>query len=315
MIDAAAPDSEQSPQRRVILCADDFAISDGVSRGIEELAALNRLSATSAIVTLPTWQHHAPHLSALRPRLAIGLHLNLTLGAPTGSMPRLAPDNRLPSMRRLTAWSLSGKIDRSEIAAEVGRQLARFAADTGHEPDFIDGHQHAHALPAVRAGLVRALIERYDTAPEHPTEHPTEPPPVRPLVRDPCDSLSTIFQRRVAVTKAASINALATGFRDLVRGAGFATNDTFAGVTSFSTRGKFATELAAFMRAAGACHIVMCHPGYPDAELAALDPVLERRHHELETLSSLPGLPEKIWHPDRSPGAAGVAWPREATAP
>ncbi len=303
MIDAAAPDTQQSPQRRVILCADDFAISDGVSRGIEELAASQRLSATSAIVTLPTWQHYAPRLTALRPHTAIGLHLNLTLGAPTGSMPRLAPSNRLPTMGRLTAWSLTGKIDRSEIAAEVARQLARFADETGHEPDFIDGHQHAHALPAVRAGLVRALIERYETA------------PMRPLVRDPCDSLRTIFQRRVAVTKAASINALATGFRDLVRGAGFDTNDTFAGVTSFSTRRKFATELDAFMRSAGACHIVMCHPGYPDAELAALDPVLERRRQELETLGSLPGLPERIWHPDRSPGAAGVDWPREATAP
>ncbi|KAB2849833.1 MAG: ChbG/HpnK family deacetylase, partial [Hyphomicrobiaceae bacterium] len=49
----------------VLLCADDYAISAGVSRGIAELAEARRISAASAIVTLPRWVDDGPALAAL----------------------------------------------------------------------------------------------------------------------------------------------------------------------------------------------------------------------------------------------------------
>ena len=39
--------------RNVILCADDFGLADGVSRGIVELAEMGRLSATGAMTNMP----------------------------------------------------------------------------------------------------------------------------------------------------------------------------------------------------------------------------------------------------------------------
>ena len=42
--------------RSVILCADDFGLADGVSRGIVELAWKGRLSATGAMTNMPGWR-------------------------------------------------------------------------------------------------------------------------------------------------------------------------------------------------------------------------------------------------------------------
>lgn len=45
--------SGEEPPANILLVADDFAISEGVTEGIEQLARAHRISATSAIVTLP----------------------------------------------------------------------------------------------------------------------------------------------------------------------------------------------------------------------------------------------------------------------
>ena len=65
-------------------------MTEGISRAIGELAAAQRLSATSVMVTSPHWPATAPRLAVHRGHLSIGLHLNLTLGRPLGPMPRLA---------------------------------------------------------------------------------------------------------------------------------------------------------------------------------------------------------------------------------
>jgi predicted glycoside hydrolase/deacetylase ChbG (UPF0249 family) len=284
----------------VILCADDYAISEGVSRAIEELAAAGRLSAASALVTLPTWRAHGPRLAALRPRIAIGLHVNLTLGAPLGPMSGLAPSGSLPPLRNLLMRGLAGRLDTAEIAAEISRQIDRFETATGHAPDFIDGHEHVHVLAGVRDGLIRAVTSRFAAE--------------RPLIRDPADRVAAIIARGGPFWKALALSALAAGFGARVRGAGFPTNRGFAGVSAFDTTVSFARELERFFRHPGSCHIVMCHPGYADTELARLDPVVGRREQELEALMNAPGLDKVIWHVRRSSEDRMPIWPAAVAA-
>ncbi|MFT7116284.1 MAG: putative glycoside hydrolase/deacetylase ChbG (UPF0249 family), partial [Rhodoferax sp.] len=62
----------------VILCADDFAVHAGASRGIAELALLGRLSATSVMVLSPRWTQDVALLQDLRDRIDVGLHLDWT---------------------------------------------------------------------------------------------------------------------------------------------------------------------------------------------------------------------------------------------
>lgn len=287
--------------RDVILCADDFAIAPGVNTGIEELAAAGRLSATSAIVTLPRWPSDAPRLASLADRIAIGLHINLTLGAPLGAMPRLAPAGRLPPLSLLTRMAMLGRVDPREIAAEVDRQIDSFRRHTGREPDFLDGHQHTHALPRVRDGVLAALAAAF--------------PGAKPLIRDPSDRHQRILARHAATGKSLLISLLAAGFGARLRKVGFPTNDGFSGVSPFDRHRPFADELKRFLSHPGSRHLVMCHPGRADSELAALDPVVMRREDELAAIAAYPDLPDIIWHPRREPGAsASLPWPGQEHA-
>ena len=291
----------QGHRAAVILCADDYGISEGVCRGIEELAAAGRLSATSALVGLPGWPAMGARLALLAGRIAIGLHVNLTLGSPLGPMPRLAPSGRFPSLGRILGRSLTRQLDTAEIAAEVSRQIDRFEQAAGRSPDFIDGHQHMHALPGVRTGFMHAVSARFRAG-------------SRPLIRDPADGIGAILARGGAVQKALMVAILASGFGSRVRSAGFPTNRGFAGFSAFDTSLPFEGEIARFFTRAGPAHMVMCHPGYPDRELAGLDPVVERRGQELDALMRIPDLDKAIWHPLRSSPERMPEWPAEAAA-
>lgn len=278
----------------VVLNADDYGLTAGVSRGILELASLGRLSATSAMVTFAHWPDHAADLKAQHGTIATGLHVNLTLGAPCAAMPETAPAGRLPALGTLLRAAVAGKLALNEIEAEVGRQIARYQAAMGRAPDFIDGHQHVHALPGVRRAFRTALMRAF-------------PSGRRPLVRDPADQIGRILARKRGAAKHLALHALCLGFGSGIRAAGFSTNDSFAGVSAFDRRVEFGSELDSFFIARGSCHIVMCHPGWPDATLRELDPVVERRQDELEALRDAPGLHAAIWQPTGVD--TGPVWP------
>ena len=278
----------------IILCADDYALTEGVSRAIGELAAAQRLSATSVMVTSAHWSASAPRLSVHRRHLSVGLHLDLTLGPPLGPMPRLAPAGSFPGLRGLLTRALLGLLDVEEIKAEIGRQLDRFESAMRAPPDHIDGHQHVHALSGVRQALLEAVQRRYASRP--------------PLIRDPSDRLRAITARGVAVPKAVVVSALALGFASAARDARLPLNDSFAGFSDFDLNEPYANELQRALLQPGRRHIVMCHPGHPDAELAAVDPVVKRRRMEYDALMRDPGLPARIWRPSRSADGPPLDW-------
>lgn len=280
----------------VILCADDYAMTAGVSRGILELARARRLSATSALVTLERWADDAKPVAGVRDCIAVGLHIDLTLGKPLGPMPSLAPEARFPSLRQILMRALAGRINREEIAAEVARQLDRFEAATGFPPDHVDGHQHVHALPAIRSGVLTALARRF--------------PSGGPLVRDPADSISAIRERGLATGKSMVISLLSSGFGAAARARGFAVNDSFAGTSPFKEGQPYGKELDAAFSAGGRRHLVMCHPGHVDPKLTRLDPVVARRAEEYAALAQAPDLPANLWHPRRAADGPSVDWQR-----
>ncbi|MBX9588665.1 MAG: ChbG/HpnK family deacetylase [Hyphomonadaceae bacterium] len=281
----------------LILCADDYALTEGVSRAIGELAAARRLSATSVMVTTPHWPATAARLNVHRGHLAIGLHLNLTLGRPLGAMPRLAPKAVFPGRDRLIALALLGIASSAEIAQEIERQLQAFEQGLGFPPDHIDGHEHVHVLSGIRQPLLDVVSRRYA--------------PIRPLIRDPSDRWQAMAARRTGPRlKAVVVGALALRLAAAAERAGVPTNHGFSGFSRFDPAVPYAQELADAMLATGPRHIVMCHPGHPDAELAKLDPVVERRRMEYDALMREVTLPERIWRPARSADGPPVDWSR-----
>lgn len=280
----------------IILCADDYALTEGVSRAIGELAAARRLSATSVLVTSRHWQTSAPRLLVHRQHLSIGLHLDLTLGPPLGAVPRLAPKGRFLGLPMTIGLAVLRLLEPRELEAEIARQLDQFELGLGFPPDHIDGHQHVHALPVVRQALINVVRRRYGN-------HP-------PLLRDPCDSIPNIRARALAVRKALLVHALAHGFAGAARSAGLTTNQGFSGFSDFDLSVPYAGEFNRAMQYPGPRHIVMCHPGHVDAELAARDPVVERRKMEYDALMREPDLPQRIWRPSRAPNGPPLDWTR-----
>jgi predicted glycoside hydrolase/deacetylase ChbG (UPF0249 family) len=257
---------------RFVLCADDFALSAGVSAAILELLRERRISATSAMTNRKSWSETAADLRPFAGTADLGVHLNLTCGPSLGVMSRFAPSGELPPFGRVLRGALAGRLPLVEIGDEFRRQIDAFAHAMGREPDFLDGHQHVHAFPEVREALFAAL-DTLGLA-------------KRLYVRDPADRLGAIVTRRLCAGKAMVIAGLAQGFAERLRARGIASNAGFAGVVPFDPRRDYAADFARFLAAPGERHLVMCHPGHIDDELKRADAVCATRPAEHGFLAS-----------------------------
>lgn len=234
--------------KTVTLCADDYGLNDAVSRGIIELANAGRLSAVSCMSASPRWREHAAWLTPLRDRIDIGLHLTLTGLAPLGSMPRLAPDGILPELGKLLIDGVLHRLPRTEIAAELHRQMEAFIVQFGRAPDFIDGHQHVHLLPGVRE-TVFELWERYLM-------------PDRGYLRSCHEPVMAIMRRGIEPAKALIISTLSARLTRQAHKRGVLINDSFRGVHDFSGHREPQQLFPQFLQGAGLRPLVMCHPGH-----------------------------------------------------
>ena len=151
------------PLRTLALCADDFGLTPGISVGIAELARARRLTAVSCITNSPHWAAGAARLEGLPATVEVGLHFNLTEGRPLSRQLR----KRWPRSSSLAALILRahlGLLPRRALSSEAHAQLAAFIAARGVPPRFIDGHQHVHHLPGVRA-LILDMAEHLQPLP------------------------------------------------------------------------------------------------------------------------------------------------------
>jgi hypothetical protein len=131
--------------RRLIVNADDFGLSPGVSSGI--LASHDHGIVTSTTV-LVNRVISAELLDRLRASdLGIGLHVNLTLGEPITQAPSLVDGagRFLRDARRAAARAIP-----REIEIEVRAQLDRFEKLFGRRPSHLDTHHHVGLLSPVR---------------------------------------------------------------------------------------------------------------------------------------------------------------------
>lgn len=258
--------------RAVVLCADDFGLSQAIDDGILALVARGRLTATGCMVAGPTFEADAGRLMGVADRIDIGLHFALTDLAPLGPISSLDAEGRAASLGRVLSRSLTGRIDYEEIAAEIGRQVDRFRAVMGRDPDFVDGHQHVHVLPGVR----RALFSCFDRGVLDAR---------RTWLRDCREVPSTVWSRGVEAPKALFIAALASGFGRAARARGITVNVGFGGITAFDPA-RFSSTFPHFLERLGARPLVMCHPADPQAAADPSDPIDRARRAEYAHLAS-----------------------------
>ncbi|MGA7383382.1 MAG: ChbG/HpnK family deacetylase [Methylocella sp.] len=252
------------------LCADDYALSPGVSRGILEALGAGRLSATSVMTTRPFWPKGAHELRKFKAKADIGLHLNLTLGSPLAEMPGFAASRRLPELSHVLKAARRNELPEAEIGQEISRQVDGFCEHFGTAPAFVDGHQHVHLLPQIRSQLFACLEQKGFLG--------------KIWLRTSSDRPSRILRRGVELRKALGVAWLGRGFAREASARGHVTNEGFSGFSAFDPGHDYAADFARYLRAPGRRHLIMCHPGY--CELVAADPVTLSRERELSFLLS-----------------------------
>jgi predicted glycoside hydrolase/deacetylase ChbG (UPF0249 family) len=259
--------------RRIWLCADDFGISGSVNTAIRDLVVRGRLNATSVLVVAPSfYRSDAVSLNVLNsvtPRVAIGLHVALTAPfrpaskgfAPVrdGAFLPLAATFRQAALRRF-------RLD--ALVREIGSQLQIFIDTFGRAPDFVDGHQHVHLLPQVGEAFLQVVKE---TAPNAWVRQCARAIPLAARFADRKGLLLDIFSYR---------------FRRRAAALGVRTNPAFAGTYEFGEEAEFAALFPRFLADVPDGSVVMCHPGFVDAELRRLDPLTTLREKEYAFLAS-----------------------------
>jgi predicted glycoside hydrolase/deacetylase ChbG (UPF0249 family) len=259
--------------RRIWLCADDYGISAAVNTAIRDLVVRGRLNATSALVAAPSFHRaEATALDALNsaaPRVAIGLHVTFT--APFRPLSKaFAPlrEGAFPPLATTARLALTYRFDATALVAEIAAQMERFLDTFGRTPDFVDGHHHVHLFPQISDALLEVVSR---TAPHA-------------WLRQ-CGRVTPLTQR-FADPKGVLLDLLSHRFRRRAAALGLHTNPAFAGTYEFDEGANFEALFPRFLDDLPDGSVVMCHPGFVDAELQRLDPLTTLREKEYAFLIS-----------------------------
>ncbi len=142
----------------VIVNADDFGLTEGVTEGIVQAIACGVVTSTTAMACVPGAAERIARWARWVPGRA-GAHLQLTSGRPLTD-PALTPtlrgaDGAFPASKKdLTSARTE------EIVLEWDAQF-RFLRAAGIEPSHIDTHHHVHKFPNVFAAYC-AIARRFD---------------------------------------------------------------------------------------------------------------------------------------------------------
>lgn len=208
----------------MILCADDFGMTEDINLAISELSRAGKIDAVSCMVNLP---HFTADALAALGVVQTGLHLTLA------ETPR--------EFRSLVLRAYTRRLDRQEIYEKLSAQYDRFVEVAGCPPDFIDGHLHVQQLPVVRDAVVEFVQTRC-------ADHP-------PRVRNAALPL------RQCSPKSFLIAAPGRALRKKLLRAGIPTNDGFGGIYNYSDYMRYPQHLQKFLHTVPQTGIIMVHPG------------------------------------------------------
>jgi len=243
----------------IVLCADDYAQSAGVSAAVCQLARAGALSATSAMTLSPRWREDAAPLRELRGRLDVGLHLDFTSGFARAAGCGLSLG---AAMRR----ALLGGWDRGAAREAIARQLDAFEAAWQAPPDHVDGHQHVQQFAGIREPLVELLARRYGPR-----------PPWLRISRPPAGQAGAKGWL-IARMGADALASLATAH-------GLPHSSWLTGIYGFKGgAAAYAHRMAGWLAQPPAGAVLMCHPAAGADEGG--DPIAPARQWELAHLSS-----------------------------
>ena len=126
--------------RTLIVNADDFGLTAGVSRGILDAHRTGIVTSTTVIVNRPIDPALVEQL--LDSGLGVGLHLNLTLGPPVSQPARVQSLVDAEGKFLRDPLEAAARAKKDEARIELGTQIDAFRGLFGRFPTHLDSHHH-----------------------------------------------------------------------------------------------------------------------------------------------------------------------------
>ena len=279
---------------RLIINADDFGLTPGINRAVEELHRAGALTSATLMATGPAF-HHAVQIALRNPDLGVGCHLVFTDGVPLShpeSIPSLlGADGKTfrPGLLDFAQALLRGTIRPEEIAREAQAQIQKLQR-AGIDVTHVDSHKHTHLFPQV-ARPVLHVAERCGVC---AFRYPNEPRWARSI-----SSPAVRWTRRLAQS---ALDFFEPSFR---RAIGSDTNErTTDGTLGIAATGTLTAQTLSSILEGIRTHgpdslfELCCHPGYNDADLDCQRTRL-RHTREVEYAALLEVIPKL----SRAPGS------------
>jgi hypothetical protein len=250
---------------RLIVNADDYGHTAGVSRGIREAHRCGIVTSTTAMMNMPDVENALKESAQTCPRLGVGVHLVLTTGKPllpaseVGTLVNAAGE--FPGEEGLAAQITS--IDLEQVRREWTAQVEKFVAAAGRAPDHLDSHHHAHYFSPGVCRVFLELAQKYHCAVRFPTREVGLEMlgGFSPEYAQECDAQNQELMHNYAIP---SPDHFFKTFYDETCTLDYLL-DALAGLPEGTTE-------------------MMCHPGYADAELIAGSSYATQRENELSLL-------------------------------
>jgi len=149
--------------KKLIVNGDDFGLSAGTNRAIEDAHRYGILTSATLLTNMPGFDD-AVIRAKRNPGLGIGIHLNLTIGKP------LSPDSKVGQLVdskgkfKTPEWKFFVRhyftnAGIEQIKVEIEAQIKKFL-DSGLKPSHVDTHHHIILIPKVY-DIVIDLMDKY----------------------------------------------------------------------------------------------------------------------------------------------------------
>jgi predicted glycoside hydrolase/deacetylase ChbG (UPF0249 family) len=135
-------------RKKLIVNADDYGRSPGVSRGILQAHRCGIVTSTSVMINQPSAKGQLDEALSCA-GLGVGLHLVFSAWRP------VLPPETIPSLVDLDGfflsqhdlWARAEEVSPAHLRAELTAQTERFSAWAGRLPDHLDCHHFVHLYP------------------------------------------------------------------------------------------------------------------------------------------------------------------------
>jgi hopanoid biosynthesis associated protein HpnK len=268
--------------KNLIVNADDLGWTEGVNRGIVEAHRKGLVTSATLLANGPAF-HTALEAARANPELSVGVHLNLSDGAPTAKAAQVQGLlNEAGCLRegpkRLLLRIARRSLRLEEVEREWNAQIQK-VRDTGIRPTHLDGHKHVQMLPGLFEIALR-LAKKYGIRAIRVAHEESK---LRSMLAIGGKQKKAVMLKQGV--QARGLKLLARDAREMADRAGLATTDYFCGIAQTGAWTREGVVQLLEQLPEGTTEL-MCHPGYADLELREMPTRLqESREMELQILT------------------------------